>query len=83
MPIPFPREAASSTSRPPPPSYPPTESDFNDEEEAAMIQEEWEESLRQLETVISIIIIPYFCKWMGRRWAYWGERRHGFHRRPC
>lgn len=38
-----------------------------------MIQEEWEESLRQMEVVLSIIIMPFFGKWYGRRWAYWGE----------
>ena len=37
-----------------------------------MIQEEWEESLRQLETVLSIVIIPFFGKWYGRRFSYWG-----------
>jgi hypothetical protein len=40
-----------------------------------MIQEEWEESLRQMEVVLSIIIMPFFGKWYGRRWAYWGECR--------
>jgi hypothetical protein len=39
-----------------------------------MIQEEWEESLRQMEVVLSIIIMPFFGKWYGRRFAYWGER---------
>jgi hypothetical protein len=38
-----------------------------------MIQEEWEESLRQLETVLSIIVLPFFGKWYGRQAAYWGE----------
>ena len=37
-----------------------------------MIQEEWEESLRQLEVVLSIVIIPFFGKWYGRRFSYWG-----------
>lgn len=43
-----------------------------DAELDAMVQEEWEESLRQMEVVISIIVIPYFGKWFGRQWAFWG-----------
>lgn len=38
-----------------------------------MIQAEWEESLRQMEMVLSIVIIPFFGKWWGRKWAYWGK----------
>lgn len=41
-----------------------------------MIQEEWEESMRQLETMLSILILPFFGRWYGRRWAYWGELLH-------
>ncbi|ORY23990.1 hypothetical protein BCR39DRAFT_338831 [Naematelia encephala] len=58
------------------PSYAPTESSTTtteEDEEAAMIQEEWEESLRQIEVVFSIVIIPTIGKWYGRRAAYWGE----------
>jgi hypothetical protein len=47
-----------------------------------MIQEEWEESLRQMEVVLSIIIMPFFGKWYGRRWAYWGECREPNAQRP-
>jgi hypothetical protein len=36
-----------------------------------MIQEEWEESLRQLEMVLSIVVVPFFGKWYGRRFSYW------------
>ena len=38
-----------------------------------MIQEEWDESLRQMEVVLSIVIIPFFGKWYGRRFSYWGR----------
>ncbi len=63
MPIPYPQTR---------PSYPPSESTLDEEEESAMIQEEWEESLRQLEVVISIVLIPFFGKWYGRRFSWWG-----------
>ncbi|EIW71200.1 hypothetical protein M231_06419 [Tremella mesenterica] len=81
--IPFPRSTIPTSSLP---DYPPSSSssssdsidtdDTNDTEDyeaeqAALIQEEWEESLRQLEVVLSIIIMPYLGKWYGRRFAYW------------
>lgn len=51
-----------------------TSDDSEDEErQAALIREEWEESMRQMQMLVSIVIMPYFGKWMGRRWSYWGE----------
>ncbi|CAD6570140.1 MAG: hypothetical protein TREMPRED_005608 [Tremellales sp. Tagirdzhanova-0007] len=65
MPIAFPKpldpDQSSSSS----------ESSYDEDEEAAMIQEEWEESLRQMEMVLSIVIFPFFGKWYGRRFSYW------------
>lgn len=82
MPIPFPRQTrpgpSSSTSSSSSISYPSSSSEasFDEDEERALIQEEWEESLRQMEVVMSIIIMPFFGKWFGRQWAYWGESRY-------
>lgn len=33
---------------------------------------EWRESIQQLELLLSMIIIPFFGKWVGRKCAYWG-----------
>lgn len=46
---------------------------FDSEDQSALIQEEWEESMRQIEAVLSVIILPFFGKWWGRRFAFWGE----------
>jgi hypothetical protein len=54
-------------------SYPSSDASFDSEDHAALIQEEWEESLRQIESVISVILLPFFGKWYGRRVAFWGE----------
>ena len=59
MPITFPREGSkagpsSSASSSSSDSYPSSEASFDEEEERALIQEEWEESLRQMEVVMSI-----------------------------
>ncbi|WVQ98146.1 hypothetical protein IAU59_005268 [Kwoniella sp. CBS 9459] len=53
----------------------------NDDEDSeaaihAMIQEEWEESLRQMDVVLSIVVLPFFGKWFGRQWSYWAWARY-------
>ena len=76
MPIAFPRPGVQRPHSPSGDSYPSlpsSDAGYDSEEEAAMIQEEWEESLRQMEVVLSIIIIPFFGKWYGRQFSYWGE----------
>ncbi|WWC59559.1 uncharacterized protein I303_102115 [Kwoniella dejecticola CBS 10117] len=92
MPIPFPSQskqtphspASSSSSLPSYPSSIDTDSASDDEssqadteaEIEAMIQEEWEESLRQLEVVLSIVVMPTIGKWFGRMWSYWAWARY-------
>jgi hypothetical protein len=79
MPITFPKPGAhqrsnTSDSYPSLPSSASSDSsDYDSDEEAAMIQEEWEESLRQIEVILSIIIIPFFGRWYGRRFSYFSE----------
>lgn len=46
--------------------------DSFDEEEYRLAQEEWEESLGQLQQLVSIVLLPYLGKWLGRRWSHWG-----------
>lgn len=62
-------------------SYPSSEASFDSDDQHALIQEEWEESMRQLEMVFSVILLPFLGKWWGRKFAFWGEsafrrRRH-------
>ena len=46
--------------------------DSFDEEEYRLAQEEWEESLEQLQQLVSIVLLPFLGKWLGRRWSHWG-----------
>ncbi|KAI9768859.1 MAG: hypothetical protein M1840_004673 [Geoglossum simile] len=41
-------------------------SDYSDAER------EWRESLQQLELLLSMVIVPYLGKYVGRKCAYWG-----------
>ena len=45
-----------------------------DDDEYELAQKEWEESLSQLSQVFSVVLLPYFGKWLGRRYAYAGTR---------
>jgi hypothetical protein len=64
-------------------------SDFESEEEArerrGNAQKEWEESLQQLELVLTMVIVPYAGKYFGRKFAYWGMCFHSYllSRNPC
>ena len=35
--------------------------------------EEWQESMEQLEQLLSMVIIPFMGKFLGRKCAYWGR----------
>jgi hypothetical protein len=36
-------------------------------------QAEWERSIKQLESLGMLVLVPFLGKWMGRQFAYWGE----------
>ena len=42
-------------------------------EEDSDAQREWEASLKQLEMILTMMIVPYAGKYFGRRFAYWSE----------
>ena len=46
--------------------------DYDVEEEELEAQREWEESLEQLQQLFAVVLLPYFGKWLGRRWSHWG-----------
>ncbi|KAI0320367.1 hypothetical protein OF83DRAFT_603494 [Amylostereum chailletii] len=40
------------------------------------LQQEWEESIAQLNQIFSVVLLPFFGKWLGRRWSYWAYSRY-------
>ena len=44
--------------------------EIEDEDEA---EREWRESLKELELLASMVLVPFVGKWVGRRCAYWGK----------
>ena len=35
-------------------------------------EEEWRESIEQLELLLSMVLVPFVGKYLGRKCAYWG-----------
>lgn len=54
------------------PSETSTESDLLSEYDYSDAEEQWHESLQQLELLLTMVIVPFIGKYAGRRCAYWG-----------
>ncbi|KAM7200151.1 hypothetical protein V8F33_004084 [Rhypophila sp. PSN 637] len=39
-------------------------------------QREWEESLEQLQLMLTMVIVPFAGKFLGRKFAYWSWARY-------
>lgn len=35
-------------------------------------EQEWKESIQQLELLLTMVIVPFMGKYLGRKCAYWG-----------
>jgi len=45
----------------------------SEEEEISDAEREWNESLQQLELLLTMVLVPYLGKYFGRKCAYWGK----------
>ncbi|KZP16853.1 hypothetical protein FIBSPDRAFT_53216 [Athelia psychrophila] len=50
-----------------------SEASYDSDEEYRQVQKEWEESLEQLQQLVSVVLLPFFGKWLGRKTSYWGS----------
>lgn len=46
----------------------------SEEEEQRLAQQEWDESVQQLQLLVTVVVMPFLGKWLGRRWSHW--RKH-------
>lgn len=44
-----------------------------DSEEESDAEREWNESLQQLELLLTMVVVPYVGKYFGRKCAYWSK----------
>jgi hypothetical protein len=49
-----------------------SEASYDSDEDLHLAQKEWEESLEQLQQLVSVVLLPFIGKWLGRRWSQWG-----------
>lgn len=49
-----------------------SDASYDSDEEYKQAQKEWEESLEQLQQLVSVVLLPFFGKWLGRKTSYWG-----------
>jgi len=47
-------------------------SEEEEDEEYRIAQQEWEESLQQLQQLVAVVLLPFFGKWLGRRFSQIG-----------
>ena len=47
--------------------------DSDDEDDLSDAQREWEASLEQLQMLLTLVIVPFAGKFLGRKFAYWSR----------
>lgn len=45
-------------------------------------QKEWEESLEQIQLLLTMVVVPFAGKYLGRKFAYWSTFPPAFHQNP-
>ncbi|KAI2606406.1 uncharacterized protein GGS25DRAFT_389292 [Hypoxylon fragiforme] len=48
----------------------------DDEDDDFDAQKEWEQSLEQLQLLLTMILVPFAGKYLGRKFAYWSWARY-------
>jgi len=48
----------------------------DEDEELLLAQEEWDESIAQLQLIVSVVAMPFLGKWLGRRASQWAYLRY-------
>jgi len=49
---------------------------YDSDDELALAQQEWDESMQQLQWVVSLVLMPLLGKWLGRKWSGWAYERY-------
>ncbi|KAI0778480.1 hypothetical protein BD413DRAFT_609085 [Trametes elegans] len=49
---------------------------YDSDEEDRLAEQEWQESLQQLQQLFAIVLLPYLGKFLGRRWSHWAYARY-------
>jgi hypothetical protein len=55
-----------------------SESYDSDDDEIDEAQLQFEESLRQLQSLVNLVLVPWVSRYFGRKWSYYRERFSSF-----
>jgi hypothetical protein len=44
---------------------------FSEDDEYALARKEYEENVEQLKMLVSVVLMPFLGKFLGRRWSHW------------
>jgi len=53
-----------------------SEASYDSDEDFRLAQREWDDSLEQLQQLVSVVLLPFIGKWLGRRWSQWAFARY-------
>ncbi|KAI9230468.1 MAG: hypothetical protein DHS80DRAFT_28910 [Piptocephalis tieghemiana] len=50
-----------------------SEEDYSgeEEEERDELEAQWREDLRQIQALVSVVLVPFFSRWLGRKFVFW------------
>ncbi|KDQ09282.1 hypothetical protein BOTBODRAFT_77461, partial [Botryobasidium botryosum FD-172 SS1] len=49
---------------------------YDSDDELALAQQEWDESMHQLQWMVTLILMPLLGKYLGRKWSAWAYDRY-------
>ncbi|KAL1951538.1 hypothetical protein VTO73DRAFT_687 [Trametes versicolor] len=49
---------------------------YDSDDEDRLAEQEWQESIQQLQQLFAIVLLPYLGKFLGRRWSHWAYARY-------
>ena len=49
-----------------------SDTSYGTDDEEQLLEQEWKESLGQLQQLFTIVLMPIFGRWLGRKWSFWG-----------
>lgn len=52
-----------------------SDSSFGTDDEE-LLEQEWKESIGQLQQLLSVVLLPIFGRWLGRKWSFWGQSHY-------
>ncbi|KAI0375304.1 hypothetical protein BV20DRAFT_1117696 [Pilatotrama ljubarskyi] len=53
-----------------------SDASYDSDEDDRLAEQEWQESLQQLQQLVAIVLLPYLGKFLGRRWSHWAYARY-------